>query len=123
MNEQEFETDIVDFDANPYEVVLNNAIRVAGSVSVSMTRNDTAQDPLSDEPYRSILIEGVLATKYFEQDIEKIETRRYVIMNVDVYSEEFGSLEDEIIYRFKADAFRVKYQMTESPDERLVTNG
>ena len=123
MNEQEFETDMVDFDANPYEIVLNNAIRVAGSVSVSMTRNETAQDPLSDGPYRSILIEGVLATKYFEQDIEKIETRRYVIMNVDVYSEEFGSLEDEIIYRFKADAFRVKYQMTESPDERLVTNG
>ena len=123
MNDQELETALVDFDANPYEVVLNNAVRVAGSVSVSMTRNETPQDPLSSETYRSILIEGVLATKYFEQDIEKIETRRYVIMNVDVYSEEFGSLEDEIIYRFRADAFRVKYQMTENPEERLGSNG
>lgn len=123
MNEEELEMDLVDFDANPYEVVLNDSVRLAGSVSVSMTRNEKPQDPLSEEPYRSIIIEGALATKFFEQDIEKIETRRYVIMGVDVYAEEFGSLDDEIIYRFRADAFRVKYQMTESPDERRGANG
>ena len=122
MTEEEMDLDVVSYDASPVEVVLNNNIRVAGTLSVSMEKNETPPDPLSDEPYRSIIIKGMLATKYFEQDIEKIETRRYSITGVEVYAEEFGSLEDEIVYKFLADAFRVKYQLTEPPEERMAAS-
>ena len=48
--------------------------------------------------------------------------RRYSVTGVEVYAEEFGSLEDEIVYKFLADAFRVKYQLTEPPEERMAAS-
>ena len=90
MTEEEMDLDVVSYDASPFEIVINNSIRVAGTLSVSMEKNETPPDPLSDEPYRSIIIKGMLATKYFEQEIEKIEKSKKTTILENTIENLFG---------------------------------
>lgn len=109
--------DLVDFEASPFEVVINKEKRIGGKVSFFMKKNDAARDILSSEEYRAIIMEGTLVTKYYENNISSLETRRYFIDDIEVYKEEFSSLTDDIVYSFKAGSVRIKYQETESPEE------
>ena len=115
--EEEIKRDLVEFNASPYEIVINGEERVGGKIEFSMKTNDAERDPLSSEEYYSILMEGTLVTKYYETDIRSLETRRYYIDGIEVYKEEFSSLTDDIFYSFRAKSIRVKYQETETPEE------
>ena len=115
--EEEIKRDLVEFNASPYEIVINGEERVGGKIEFSMKTNDAERDPLSSEEYYSILMEGTLVTKYYETDITSLETRRYYIDGIEVYKEEFSSLTDDIFYSFRAKSIRVKYQETETPEE------
>ena len=115
--EEEIKRDLVEFNASPYEIVINGEERVGGKIEFSMKTNDAERDPLSCEEYYSILMEGTLVTKYYETDIRSLETRRYYIDGIEVYKEEFSSLTDDIFYSFRAKSIRVKYQETETPEE------
>ena len=117
MIEEEIKRDLVEFNASPYEIVINGEERVGGKIEFSMKTNDAERDPLSSEEYYSILMEGTLVTKYYETDIRSLETRRYYIDGIEVYKEEFSSLTDDIFYSFRAKSIRVKYQETETPEE------
>ena len=115
--EEEIKRDLVEFNASPYEIVINGEERVGGKIEFSMKTNDAERDPLSSEEYYSILMEGTLVTKYYETDIRSLETRRYYINGIEVYKEELSSLTDDIFYSFRAKSIRVKYQETETPEE------
>ena len=115
--DEEIKRDLVEFNASPYEIVINGEERVGGKIEFSMKTNDAERDPLSSEEYYSILMEGTLVTKYYETDIRSLETRRYYIDGIEVYKEEFSSLTDDIFYSFRAKSIRVKYQETETPEE------
>ena len=115
--EEEIKRDLVEFNASPYEIVINGEERVGGKIEFSMKTNDAERDPLSSEEYYSILMEGTLVTKYYETDIRSLETRRYYIDGIEVYKEEFSSLTDDILYSFRAKSIRVKYHETETPEE------
>lgn len=97
-----------DFDKNSEIVVINDKIKVIGAISYSLTKlNKENEYGLEEE---ILEIEGSLITNYYTQDITKLETCRYILDDIEVYKEEFGSREENIIYRFKAQYARVKYQ-------------
>ena len=109
--------DIIDFDASPYLVAINGNKLIGGTVSIRMRRNDAPPDPLSSKPYILVDIEGEFTTSYYEQNIVSIETRRLFIDEIDVYEENFQSIDDNITYKFKAGSVRVKYQQEETPKQ------
>lgn len=102
----------VSFDADSDIVVINDKIKTRGAISYSI-KKVKEKDPDYDIEYEVLKIEGVLATEYYTKDITKIETKRLIINDIDVYSEEFGSKEDIVIYKFNANFARVKYQTTD----------
>lgn len=51
---------------------------------------------------------GQIVTKTYFEEIKEIENRRYFISNVEVYKEEFGSEDDEILYTFNFDGLQIK---------------
>lgn len=107
---------LVDIDANEYEIVINSDAKVGGRLSGSVEENPDLNKDLKNMN-REYIIRGILATAYYEPDLKRIETKRYIFDDIEVEKEEFGSMNDEIIYHFIANGFRVKYQMAQSPEE------
>lgn len=101
----------VDYEADDDIVVINGKIETRGALSYSIERIEYDNDyGLKQEGYE---IRGVLVVPYYTQDIDTIETKRYLLQMVDVEKEEFGSKEDNVVYRFTCEISRVKYQTGE----------
>lgn len=47
-----------------------------------------------------IVTEGRFATHYYFEEIEQLETTRYLINNVQVFQEDFGTEDFDIVYSF-----------------------
>lgn len=107
---------LVDIEASEYEVVINDTAKVGGRLSGSVEENPDLNKDVKNMN-REYIIRGALVTSYYEPDLRRIETRRYIFDDIEVEKEEFGSLNDEIIYHFIANGFRVKYQMSQTPEE------
>lgn len=54
------------------------------------------------------MITGLCATREYIEDLYEIETERFVLTDVNVYKESFGSNEYMILYHFNAGDVRVK---------------
>lgn len=91
------------------EVLLNGTIVAIGSVSISL-KSELKEDEIIGDVDQLITIEGLLETGYYIPDLDKIETNRYYIEGVNVSQEQYGSLENKIIYKFTASLFQVKFQ-------------
>lgn len=98
----------VGFDEEKEVIVINDNIKTLGAVSYSISKVKEKDEYGLDTD--AIEITGILVTEYYNQEITKIETARYLIDDIDVEKEEFGSKEDRIAYHFKAKFARVKYQ-------------
>lgn len=107
MSEDKFYVDF-DFDNNNEIVVINDKIKVAGAISYSLAKVIKPNEFGIDE--ETLEITGSLVTSYYTQDITKLETCRFILDGIEVYKEEFGSREENIVYRFNAEYARVKYQ-------------
>lgn len=120
MSEEKF---YVGFDEVKSNIVINDNIKVTGAVSYSLSK--TVEKDEYGLDIEGFLIEGKLVTAYYSQDINKIETSRYIIDNIEVVKEEFGSFQDSVVYSFKATYARVKYQMTDPwlTEEELEAKG
>lgn len=55
-----------------------------------------------------VQVTGMLAVHEYFEEITEIESERYLVKNVNVYKESFGSNEYLILYYFIADDFDVK---------------
>ena len=64
------------------------------------------------------LIQGILATHDYIEDIDTIETERYKLTGVSVHTESFGSNEFDILYHFTCDNLIIKDEYL--PEEVLV---
>lgn len=56
----------------------------------------------------AIVIYGVLSTHEYIEQISVIETERYYLGGVDIFQEDFGSNDYNIIYHFRADNLIIK---------------
>lgn len=92
------------FDVSEEYIVINDNILTHGRFEFSNVK---------EIENNKIYIEGKLLTPYYEPDIKSVETRRYSVDNIDVYREDFGSLNDDVCYSFRATLSRVKYQTPE----------
>lgn len=85
-------------------IVVNDETVTIGAFSVSVKKS------INDAGNVEILFDGVLSMPLFEPELHKIESRRYIIDEIDVYEEDYGSEDENIIYRFTCGYFRTKYQ-------------
>lgn len=104
-------------DKNIYkEIILVNGEPHYGVFSVEMRQNDDG----------SIVTEGILKMHEYVEEIVQIESIRYLIKDVEVYSESFGSSDDFILYYFRGDSVVVKNVKTISDKEirkKLIKKG
>jgi len=55
-----------------------------------------------------VIISGVFQSAEYIEEITELENDRYIINNIKVNHESFGSEDEEIVYSFTAGNFRVK---------------
>lgn len=55
-----------------------------------------------------IEVGGAISTHKYLEDIQEIESDRYIIKGVRVYNEVFGSEDFNILYNFTADSYIIK---------------
>lgn len=80
------------------QIIINGDKKIKGRLSVIRKK---------DEDGNIVVSGGLLAHRYIDS-IDKIETERYVVEDVDVCSEEFASNEYYISYEFTASSIEVK---------------
>lgn len=105
MNDDKF---YVEFNEPDDTIVINNSIKTKGAISYTISKETTKNE--YDIDVESIVIKGILITPYYIQNIKKIETARFIVDNIDIVQEDFGSKDSNIVYKFKAEYARVKYQ-------------
>jgi hypothetical protein len=92
------------------DIFINEDLVVKGKMSLNR----------SQTPEGAVVIQGQLSCKTYVEEITKIETLRYSITGVEVFSEAFGSEEDEIIYTFTALDLAIKYEYAEDEEDNIV---
>lgn len=65
-------------------------------------------------------INGILAIHDYIDDIYEIESERYLLKNVSVYKESFGSNEYMILYHFIAEDLKIKEDMLDDDIKWLI---
>ena len=55
--------------------------------------------------------------RFCKEDISKIETYRYILSGIDVYREDFGTNDLDILYVFTCKDYEVKGGLTNLPQE------
>lgn len=66
-----------------------------------------------------ILITGSMTTHRYIDDINKIESSRYILKNVKVFNEVFGSEDFNILYNFTAEEYSIKNGETNLSEEMV----
>ena len=66
-----------------------------------------------------ILVRGQMVTHKYIEDIFKIETHRYLLSDIKVYRETFGSDDFNILYEFEAKDYTIKNGATNLSNELI----
>lgn len=66
-----------------------------------------------------ILVRGQMVTHKYIEDIFKIETHRYLLSDIKVYRETFGSDDFSILYEFEAKDYTIKNGATNLSNELI----
>lgn len=89
------------------KIVVNDTKEIKGKITAIKEAGEDGNITVSG---------GLLTHRYFE-DINKLETERFILEGVEVLSEEFASNEFYISYQFTADSLSIK-----GIDENCETN-
>ena len=84
---------------------MNNSIEVKGKVSFSHSISPSEKD---EKQWTDDGIMGTLVMHQYIDDIDSIESDRYLLNNCTVYKESFGSDDFDIVYNFIAESCVVK---------------
>ena len=83
-------------------IKINDNLEVNGNLTFTRTLVTNEEGKLCFD------INGVLSTHLYFDDINSLETARYILNDVEVYQESFGSDDYNIIYLFKAKDIEIK---------------
>lgn len=88
-------------------------VRINGEFNIEARFSFSVEYPPDPTmPLKSI--EGVLVSSSgYMPDIRSIENGRYLLTGVYVYAEDYGSDEDEIVYRFRAKSYSMDTRLQE----------
>lgn len=86
------------------KIIVNDSLQVNGKLSFERSLvNEPFITSEGEEKIRQYFkIEGVFSTHLYFDDIEKLETNRFELIDVEVYKEVFGSDDYNILYYFTA---------------------
>ena len=87
------------------QVILNERYLTPGDILIHMKRDD---DIL--RPEAAISIEGTVYSNHFVTDLTTAETARLYVEGIDVYDVTIDTKTEDVVYRFHAESFRVKYR-------------
>lgn len=111
---------MVDINEDATTLVINDRWGIAGALEISVSENT---EPDFDNLENEFIIKGVLKTEFYERELLKIESKRYVIEDIDVKKETYETMTDNILYEFTAGKFRVKYQIAQVVDIKALLEG
>lgn len=80
------------------KLVINDNLLIKGKLSFERALNEEGT---------AFIIQGVLSTHLYFDDIEKIDSNRFTLDGVEVYKETFGSDDYNILYHFTAKQLEV----------------
>jgi hypothetical protein len=83
-------------------LIVNGDITTEGKISVSRTLRT------NDQGKAYVVIQGQLVMPQYVEEINDIEADNFAIEGMNVYEEDFGSEDSNIIYNFTAEKFFVK---------------
>lgn len=83
------------------QIIINDFKMVNGRLSITRTLNTSEEGAI-------LTIAGQLATHRYFEEITSIETERFLLEDITVYQESFGSDDFDILYSFVANKFEVK---------------
>ena len=72
-------------------IIINDKIAINGNLSFIRRVNEDG---------KSFNVEGILSTHLYFEDIKSIKTSGYILKNVKVIEEDFGSDDYDIVYKF-----------------------
>lgn len=98
---------------------INNSIEVKGKVSFSHSISPSETD---DKQWTDDGIIGTLVTHQYIDDINSIESDRYLLTDCTVYKESFGSDDFDIVYNFIADTCVVKDDPVDQDKVKEIEN-
>ena len=83
------------------KLIINENISMNGRLSIKRSL-------IEQEENTYVIIEGILATHYYIEELKSIESTRYLIKDIKVIEENFGSDDHDIIYSFRIGSLKVK---------------
>ena len=83
------------------KIKVNDKYKIEGGISlINECSTDTNPQVINHS--------GILSTNKYIEDIDKLETDKFVLYGVNVYYESLGSDDDQIIYRFTLRDIEIK---------------
>ena len=93
-------------------IKINKEYYVEGKFTVKQkvveTGNVIEDEDGNEIPEQAMLVHGIFSTHDYIDQLDCIESERYLIQDINVYEESFGSNDYEITYEFTAGYFVVK---------------
>lgn len=95
-------------------IVINDEEPVNGRLTVTRSLVE------SEDGTKFIHTEGLLATHFYFEELDAIETERFRLDLVSVVEEIFGSDDYEIIYKFHIGKFEIKGGLSPYSDDKIT---
>lgn len=85
------------------KIIVNDSLMVEGSFTITCRKQIETKNGIAYE------FAGELITPYYIEELESVESPRYKAMGIDVYEEQFGSDDENILYMFTFTEMEVLY--------------
>ena len=99
---------ITEENFEPDDILINGTIKTKGVFTCRISCK-VAENKLG-LPEQDIQVEGTLKTKYYMKELDSLESIRYYLNGIFVFLEAYDSSDDTILYTFRADYFKPKFQ-------------
>ena len=92
------------------KISVNDQYLINGRVSIRRYKKEDG----------GISVEGSFATHYYFEEINSLESYRYLLTNIEVVEEVFGTDDFDIVYNFVADNIEIKSDMSDLSTEEII---
>ena len=93
-----------------YDIVINQEIKTKGLISFTISKDEEG----------NIVGEGAFKTHIYVEDINMLECYNFILFDVDVFAESFGSNDPCILYRFTFKDYNTFYDEVKYTEEQLI---
>ena len=92
-----------------YKIIINDEINTLGLITFQIRKEGD-----------SLIIEGLLKTHLYVEEINTLECKKFKINDIDVFAETFGSSDPFYLYTFTYDSFEILDNGENYLEEELI---